>query len=487
MIYQFKIKMRTIIVSACISAVLFLLSSCNSKKKAEANDIPIISKILSDTSSRFYTDFSKYPKERKSLAIGIFDSGTGGLTVLEKFMTCDEYNNITGEMHADGIPDFINEDFNYLGDIANMPYGNYSQENKTEYLRELIIKDVLFLLKEKSSKIIVVACNTATAYGLEDISALLKKSGTNIRVIGVINAGVNATLLPLDRNADYAIGILATAGTIASNAYEKTILKTKDELGFKGNIITVNQSGVGFAESVDGEKDYTDRSLVAMCNNYRGPECGSRENNIKTYLMDVYNFDTTNGALFTKQTGDSLISVQLNSPENYARFHLVSLIEKYRLSGNTIPIKRIILGCTHYPYLLNTLNSLIFELRNCTKNGEYIYKNLIAEDFEFIDPALFTAKECYEALKNDGQLSLQSAKGKVYACISIPSPDLANDRLNEDGSLSYDFKYGRNPATEDISTAVVPFSPKYVSNEVLQRLEKLVPRSYSLIKETMEE
>jgi glutamate racemase len=478
--------MRTLAVSSCISAAMFLLSSCHSKKTEQLNDIPIISKILSDTSSRFYTDFSKYPKDRKSLATGIFDSGTGGLTVLEKFMVCDEYNNATGEMKGDGIPDFVNEDFNYLGDIANMPYGNYSQENKTEYLRELIIKDALFLLKEKPSKIIVVACNTATAYGLEDIASLLKKSGAGIRVIGVINAGVNATLLPLDRNADYAIGVLATAGTIASNAYEKTILKTKDDLRFKGNIIVVNQSGTGFAESVDGEKDYTDHNLTAMCDNYRGPKCGNNENDIKTYLMDVYNFNTANNALFTKHAGDSLAGVQLNSSENYARFHLVSLIEKYRLSGNTIPIKRIILGCTHYPYLLNTFNDLIYELRNYTKNGEYIYKNLIAADFEFIDPALFTAKECYEALKNTGQLSLQATKGKVYAYISIPSPDLTDGRLNEDGSLSYDFKYGRNTATEDISTVVVPFSAKYVSSEVMQRLEKLVPFSYSMIKETME-
>ncbi|MDR0754052.1 MAG: aspartate/glutamate racemase family protein, partial [Prevotellaceae bacterium] len=272
--YKLKIKMKTAVFYSCISTVLFLLSSCHSKKAEHPDNIPIISKILSDTSSKFYTDFSKYPNDRKSLATGIFDSGTGGLTVLEKFMVCDEYNNATGEMQADGIPDFENEDFNYLGDIANMPYGNYSQENKTDYLRELIIKDALFLLKEKPSKIIVIACNTATAYGLEDISTLLKKSGTGIHVIGVINAGVNATLLPLDRNNDYAIGVLATAGTIASNAYEKTLLKTKDEMGFKGNITVINQPGAGFAESVDGEKDYTDRNLVEMCDNYRGPKCG---------------------------------------------------------------------------------------------------------------------------------------------------------------------------------------------------------------------
>jgi glutamate racemase len=431
-------------------------------------------------------DFGKYPKQREGLSIGIFDSGTGGLTVLEKFIVCDEYNNVTGEPQPDGIPDFEGEHFNYLGDNANMPYGNYSNENKTNYLRELIIKDALFLLKDKPSKIIVVACNTATAYGLSDIKTLLEKSGTGIKVIGVINAGVNATLQPLDRNGDYAIGVLATAGTIASNAYEQTILKTKDELGFKGNITVVNQAGIGFAESVDGEKDYTDRSLLAMCDNYRGPVCGSSEQNINPNMLNVYNFDKTNGALFIKKSNEGM-HIQLNSSGNYARFHLVSLIEKYRQSGNTTPLKRIILGCTHYPYLLDTLNQVITELRNYTENGEYIYKKLISDDFEFIDPALFTAKECYEALRTNNLLIPQSSETVVNAYISIPASDLLKDKLNDDGSLSYSFKYGRTEGTEDVTTIVASFSRKYVDDNVLQRLEKLVPHSYALIRKTMVE
>ena len=482
----FKTRIKVFIAVVVATGCLACLWSCKSKKTESTQDIPIISKILSDVNSRFYMDFGKYPEQRKLLAIGIFDSGTGGLTVLEKFIVCDEYNNVTGEPQPDGIPDFEGEIFNYLGDNANMPYGNYSNENKNSYLRELIIKDALFLLKDKPSKIIVVACNTATAYGLGDIKTLLEKSGTGIKVIGVINAGVNATLQPLDRNEDYAIGVLATAGTIASNAYERTILKTKDELGFKGNITVVNQAGIGFAESVDGEKDYIDRSLLAMCDNYRGPVCGSSEQNIKQELLDVYNFDKTNGALFIKQSEDG-IRVQLNSSGNYARFHLVSLIEKYRQSGNTTPLKRIILGCTHYPYLLDTLNQVVTELKNYTKNGEYIYKNLIADNFEFIDPALFTAKECYEALKTNNLLNPQSTETVVTAYISIPALDLPKDKLNDDGSISYSFKYGRNEGTEDITTIVVPFSRKYVGDDVLQRLAKLVPHSYALIKKTMED
>ena len=77
----------------------------------------------------------------RGMPIGMFDSGTGGLTVMEAFLTMDSFNNVTGEEIPDGVPDFAGEDFVYLADQANMPYGVYSSVGKTEYLKELIIKN----------------------------------------------------------------------------------------------------------------------------------------------------------------------------------------------------------------------------------------------------------------------------------------------------------------------------------------------------------
>ena len=131
--------------------VLLLLVSCsgNKKKEAEARLAPIMEKALNEPLSRFYGHFDNFPKEKKMLPIGVFDSGTGGLTVLEVLLTIDRMNNITGSEEPDGIPDFIGENFTYLADQANMPYGNYSSEGKDDYLKELVVKDALFLLGDK--------------------------------------------------------------------------------------------------------------------------------------------------------------------------------------------------------------------------------------------------------------------------------------------------------------------------------------------------
>ena len=137
-----------------------------------------------------------YRGDLRDLPIGVFDSGVGGLTVLEALKAHDRHDNRTGKEGADGVPDFAGERFVYFGDQANMPYGNYSAVGRTDFLRELILRDVLFLLgrryvhgQKPPVKAIVIACNTATAYGLEDIRAAVKAWGLPVIVVGVVEAG----------------------------------------------------------------------------------------------------------------------------------------------------------------------------------------------------------------------------------------------------------------------------------------------------------
>ena len=59
--------------------------------------------------------FAQQKQINKQLPIGVFDSGTGGLTILQAILTLDTFNNKTGESGGDGIPDFSNEAFQYLG------------------------------------------------------------------------------------------------------------------------------------------------------------------------------------------------------------------------------------------------------------------------------------------------------------------------------------------------------------------------------------
>ena len=99
----------------------------------------------------------------------------------------------------------------------------------------------------------------------------------------------------------------------------------------------------------------------------------------------------------------------------------------------------------------------------------------------FIDPAVYTAIECYNTLRKDGNLAYRITPTKVEAYISVPSNLLEDNCLTEEGFLTHDFKYGRKTGTEDQTTKQVPFSIRNLDQNNLQRIEELLPHTYALI------
>ena len=122
-------------------------------------------------------------------AIGIFDSGVGGLTVLHALL--------------EALP---HEDLVYLGDTGRYPYGTKSAETVTRYS----IENVDFLIA-KGIKLLVVACNTASSVALEALAARYP-----VPVVGVIEPGARAAAA---RTRNGRVGVIGTEGTIASGAY----------------------------------------------------------------------------------------------------------------------------------------------------------------------------------------------------------------------------------------------------------------------------
>jgi glutamate racemase len=132
--------------------------------------------------------------------IGAFDSGVGGLTVVQAMREL--------------LPA---EDILYLGDTARVPYGNKSPDTIIRYSRE-----IMSYLRGKDVKAVVVACNTASAHAL----AILQKEA-EVPVIGVIAPGVEAALAAT-RNG--RIGVIGTQGTIQSEAYQNLLRLSRPDV-----------------------------------------------------------------------------------------------------------------------------------------------------------------------------------------------------------------------------------------------------------------
>jgi glutamate racemase len=483
-----------------ISVFIFLfLASCkgNQKKKEIINNGAITSTIINDKDNFYHVDMENYPSSDTSLPIGVFDSGTGGLTVLKAIVNYDKNQNTSHKVGRDGNLDFNKESFIYLGDQANMPYGNYPKENKVDLLKEHIIKDAQFLMSnkyysdakdtfvntdKKPVKVLVIACNTATAYGKEYIEEFLKKANANMKVIGVIDAGVRGTLSTLNKEEDAIIGVLATAGTVTSKGYHNTIVKFKAEMGFTGNIEVFSQGGIGIAEAVDEDPNYFNKNLRKPRSDYKGPDLKGDVQIDKT-LFDVYNFEFNDSKMLcdSEKTDDCSI-LQINDAENYIRYHLVTLMEQIRMSKTNNKLKSIILGCTHYPYLISEITEILKELYNYKGNdGVYLYRNFMVKNIHLIDPAEDTAKELHEYLKLEKLFNPNGNIKNSEFYISVANKDNPNNLIDKDGRFTYEYKYGRNANEIQEYVKVVPFSRKNISDAILMRFQKQIPYVYQLM------
>jgi glutamate racemase len=454
--------------------------------------------ILNTPSDYHYIDFKNYPRRDISLPIGVFDSGTGGLTVFDAIVRFDEYNNKNGAKGADGARDFSSEDFIYLADQANMPYGNYSSVGKTDFLKELILKDAQFLLGQKyyqnttlasdkkPIKALVIACNTATAYGKEYIEALLKAAQSDLKVIGVIDAGARGALELFDKTENGTIGVFATAGTVASGGYKRAIERYSKELGYQGEIQVFSQGGVGLAEAIDEELNFIDKKATTVRPNYRGPNVKAEASlQIDRQLLKIYNFDFAGyKMLCDAKKVDDCGDLQINSAENYVRYHLVSLLEQMLRSPKAEPMKALILGCTHYPYMTQTIRQVLGELRNYKEKGKYRYRKLLAKEVNLVDPSVNTARELYAYLQAE---KLNNPAGSLLNSefyISVPNTRLPGVGLEPDGTrFTYEYKYGRQLGEGVQYTLTAPFSRQNIPASIAERLNQQIPEVYKLIQQ----
>jgi glutamate racemase len=422
--------------------------------------------------------------KKTSLPIGVFDSGTGGLTVLEALLTLDAFNNETGKPGSDGKLDFSNEYFQYLADQANMPYGNYAAANKTDLLKEHIQKNMQFFLKEAPAKppvkMIVLACNTATAYALSDIKNQFKKQSIGVPVIGVIDAGSKAALAYQQKNGEGTIGVFATAGTVASNGYPRTLQAMAKEKGMQA-LSVISQGGFGLAESIDRDWSYYVDTLTKARNEYKGPSLKNSMYTIDTSLLSAYRFDASSNKLLCEYDDKgSCLDMQLNDPSNYVRYHLVSLLEKMIVGKITKPMNTLILGCTHYPYLKDTIASVLNELYHYKNNNEYRYRKYLVEKVELIDPSIETAKEAYLVLQKQMIANGENVKRNQFY-ITIPNTNTPKNALQPDGWFTYDYKYGRIAGENKMYVQYVPFDTKNISEASYSRFKMVLPQSYAEI------
>jgi glutamate racemase len=161
--------------------------------------------------------------------VGVFDSGVGGLTVLHELLV--------------SLP---GEDYLYLGDTARFPYGDRSQDE----LRAFSIEIAEHLLAA-GAKLLVIACNSASAAAVDAVERHLAASGRDVDVIGVLRPAAQGAVVATHTGR---VGLLATPATVASGAYERAVASLDPHVHLESvacpDLAPIIQGGFPFDERV---------------------------------------------------------------------------------------------------------------------------------------------------------------------------------------------------------------------------------------------
>lgn len=420
------------IITCALLVVALCMVSCVRKVFDLQETIPIVSKVLNDSSSVYYVNFEKLPSQRDTLPIGVVEFD-GYLPMTETLLHLEHFNNITGRDGLDRIPDLAGEKFQTLLDLENLPYQDYVEANKSYYLREIVVKNALFLLSNKyylhssdktakgvkdPCKIIVVSSPWASAYGVSDIEQLLRLSKSDVKVVGVIRPTVRTVYEDVKRsnNDSVAVGILDSYGE--AYLFEEALNKHKKHSEESKYLKVVTGNLKELTAVIDKEQvNWDEESLQA---------------NEKRAVLD------------------SIIN-------SHIRSCIVSLLDSLQNSKEQIPLKSLILGSWEQDNYTPRILSVIEELRHYTVNGRQIYAHLIDKNFTIINPLECAARECYRILRNDNLLAFNPTENHSEDFKSVANYTVGTENLDSDGKLTREFKLSREVGKEEETTVIVKF------------------------------
>ena len=352
---------RTLLFGLVIATLA--AAGCKSAPVQQAALTPLAQKALYDTTSSYYTDFSTYPKNIADLPIGIFELNVTKVETLDRTVTLDCFDNITGSERPDRINDFAGEQIIYYTALSDAD-SVYDANGRMD-IHDAAIKNTLFLVGDKCAqghkeraKIVIASGNITRKTGLDDIRAMLEASGSGVKVIGVVEEGVKGLLdqlqdLPM---LNYSIGLMTDSLTIASGAYQQTMKDIMADRGMKAAIPMVEQA------------------LTAD--------------------------DTLHGPSLTNA--------------------FAAMIESHYADGKPFPISAVISDTWFDEEQIADFQEVVDNYRSKRINGNYPYRDVINDKIIFVNAPECAAKECYRVLRADNNLALRIEDQRVVHYTDLP-------------------------------------------------------------------
>ena len=307
---------------------------------------------------------------RSDGAVGFFDSGLGGLCILDAFVAL--------------CP---NESTVYIADSANCPYGNRPADEIVRLSRANTEE-----LLSRGCKMVVVACNTATAAAIDTLRA----EWPDVPFIGIEPALKPAAL----ESKTGIVGVLATAGTFGGRLYRETKAK------FAKDVTVIATVADEFVEIVESLRVGLGSDRVGLGSDRVGigsnrVEVGSDRVGLESATLN----DTKMTLIDSKETLNDSKMTLIDSKETLYDAKVISIVRSKIEPLLNAGCDRIVLGCTHFPHL------------------KPVIEKVCAGRAEVIDPSDAVARQARRVLARLGLLRGESAAEPSHVFISSKPPD----------------------------------------------------------------
>lgn len=406
-----------------LTALLIILSptfavSCLNRGASDPLSVKYVNTILSDTTSAGFARLKTAGCDGKSGSICIFGPADETFVMAEKFLTCDDYDNVTGRRIPDGLPDFAGECIAVVSDIANAPYQGYIDLSNEEYLRESTVKcyihgiDSLCALsqydrensvRKRSAKVFVLSSPYLSAYGYRDIQAAVNATGGKVKVISPIHSMFDAAVRRHGNDASIAVWT------------------------------TSERLGAGICSSV----------LSGLADNYPAMTyeilCPVHEGDVKERIM--------------------------------------SFLRLYKASGQNSGLDAVLVD--DMPLSATELNA---GMKDIIENGDdslFVYTSLLAEGFEFIGAGEAVAGECIRYLRESNQFTHKVAYPSAEFYTIAPVPGLSAG-YTDNGDFTGSFKYNRAPSSDIMTFLMVKSENRSLQDSIAACMRHYAPKTFEL-------
>lgn len=360
-------------LAACFFMVCFGCSCNNQAQKDAPRKLPVVYQAFSDTLCPFYVKTNTFPHKRKDLAIGLLGSDPKrDSLLLATFLQADFFDNITGQLHPDGICDFAGENFLYHRYI---PDPSFLSDSTIAFRQQAVCETALLIrptVSQDATKFVVIACDAAAQLAQQDMRDLLEDARLHIPSTSTLWTGIRTTEQLLQETPG-TLGIFASPQAVALNSYQSLL---SHENTFLQRYDTTNTP-------------------------------------IPNELIPVFHFDFSRGHMQYKGARYNPTYMYIRSEANYVRYFTVMLVEQLRHGNARKPLTYLLLGDISLAPHTAVITETLRQLRDYRKEGRYVYRHLISPQVTLIDPARETAIETYRLLLQDKTPAYRPTRGVI--------------------------------------------------------------------------